>query len=79
MSALADRLSHAAFWKRLHMTLFWVWVALLPPTLLWWSQSVQYIVYMSWYAIAIGHISSWQAARAEKREEESEKNGGGDE
>ncbi len=78
MGKVAALMGHAVFWKRLHMVLFWAWVALLPPTLLWWSQSVQYIVYMSWYAIAIGHISSWQAARAEKREEDSEE-GGGDE
>lgn len=65
MGKVAALMGHAVFWKRLHMVLFWAWVALLPPTLLWWSQSV-------------GHISSWQAARAEKREEDSEE-GGGDE
>ncbi|MFG2359383.1 hypothetical protein [Streptomyces sp. NPDC048521] len=56
----------ALFWKRLHMVLFFAWVALLPPTLLWWRNSIAYVVLMSWYAIAIGHVSSWQASRAEE-------------
>jgi hypothetical protein len=64
-------LESAVFWKRLHLTLFFVWVILLAPTLLWWKESIPYIVAMSWYAIAIGHISSWQAARAERKEEKS--------
>jgi hypothetical protein len=58
------------FWKRLHLTMFVIWVALLPPTLLWWSNSLPYVVYMSWYAIAIGHVSSWQASRAEQEAED---------
>ncbi|MFD7995510.1 hypothetical protein [Streptomyces mexicanus] len=59
----------ATFWKRLHLAAFGVWVVLLPPTLLWWRNSITYIVLMSWYAIAIGHISSWQASRAEQEAE----------
>jgi hypothetical protein len=62
-------LGSARFWKRLHLALFAVWVLLLPPTILWWKDSIPYLVGMSWYAIAIGHISSWQAARAERKEE----------
>lgn len=59
----------AQFWKRLHLVLFSVWVALLPPTLLLWRDSIAYVVLMSWYAIAIGHVSSWQASRAEQEAE----------
>lgn len=60
----------AVFWKRLHLVLFFAWVVLLPPSLLWWRESIAYVVLMSWYAIAIGHISSWQASRAEQEAED---------
>jgi hypothetical protein len=60
----------AVFWKRLHLTLLGVWIVLLPPTLLWWRNSISYLVLMSWYAIAIGHVSSWQASRAEQESED---------
>jgi hypothetical protein len=35
------------------------------PTLLWFTQSVPYLVFMSLYAIITGHFSSYEATRAE--------------
>lgn len=62
----------AVFWKRVHLGLFFAWLLLLPPSILWWRESLPYLVGMSWYAIAIGHISSWQSARVERKEEKDE-------
>lgn len=52
---------------RLHLLMIVVWSLLLLPTLMWWRESVFWVVIMSWYAIVVGHWSSWEAARAEAK------------
>lgn len=56
-------------WKRIHLAVFTVMVALLPPTVTVWRNSTVYIVLMSWVAMAYAAISSWQASRVERMEE----------
>lgn len=51
---------------RLHLTMLCVWASLLVPSLLWWSDSLQWVIAMSLYANFVGHFSAWQAARAEE-------------
>jgi hypothetical protein len=62
---------HANF----HLVLTLTWIIMIVPTLLWWTQSVPYLVFMSLYAIITGHFSSYEATRAEiitKRQIEGE-------
>jgi hypothetical protein len=33
--------------------------------ILWWRDSVVWVVAMSWYAIVVSHAGAWQASRAE--------------
>ena len=51
---------------RVHFLAILLWSVLLLPTLLWWKQSLVWIVVMSWYANWVGHWSAWDAARAEQ-------------
>lgn len=44
-----------------------VWALLLIPTILWWKDSIFWVATMSLYANVVGHWSSYQAARAEKK------------
>lgn len=53
------------FWKRLHLVLTFVWILLIIPSLVLWSDSIMWVVFMSVWANVAGHFSSWQAARAE--------------
>lgn len=69
MDIRVNALHTAVFWQRFHLTMLAVWVVLLPPSVLWWKNSIPYLIFMSWYAIAIGHASSWQASRAEQEAE----------
>lgn len=49
-----------------------VWVALAPVALLTsLKNSIAFVILLSLYANAAGDISSWQAARAERKVEES--------
>jgi hypothetical protein len=58
----------AAFCRssRFHLYGTLLWLVLLPPTLLWWQDSIPYLVVLSWYANFIGSFSAYQAARAEE-------------
>jgi hypothetical protein len=51
--------------RRFHAVATMAWLALAVPTLLWWRESLFWIVGMSWYAIVISHAGAWQSARAE--------------
>ena len=58
------------FWRRFHMAATVAWAMLLVPTLLWWRESILWVASMSLYANMVGHWSAYQAARAEKEEED---------
>lgn len=46
------------------------WISMVPVSiLLGWVQSVAYVSALSIYALVTGHLSTWQAARVEERQE----------
>lgn len=51
--------------KRFHgwMTVFWA--VQIPPAMLWWQQSVPYLVFLSITTACLTSFSAWQATRAE--------------
>jgi hypothetical protein len=52
--------------ERAHLGLLAFWVAMVPPTILFWRDSVAYLVFISVYAIIVGHAAAFQAAKAER-------------
>jgi hypothetical protein len=60
------RFNQPAVAKKVHLALMGAWIALIPPTLLWWKESILWVLLISIYANIVGHWSSYQAARAEK-------------
>ena len=52
--------------RRVHLLLTLVWVGLAVPSLLWWSKSIAWLVFMSVYAIVATHWDAFQTARAEE-------------
>jgi len=59
------------FLAKFHGWMTLLWMVLIIPSLLFWSESVMWIVLMSVWANLAGHWSSWQAARAEVRVDEN--------
>jgi ABC-type lipoprotein release transport system permease subunit len=55
---------------RLHALLMAIWLLLTVPTLMFWSSSIEWLVWMSIYAIVAGHFAAWQASRVEVLETE---------
>ena len=56
--------------RRLHGWLTVIWFAAAFPIMIFWSESVQFLVFVSVYAVVTGHWSSWQAARVEEKQDE---------
>jgi len=50
----------------IHAWLMGVWFALGVPTVLWWKDSLIWVVAMSWYAIVASHWACREAAKADE-------------
>ncbi|EOY1013873.1 hypothetical protein ACP1I5_000715 [Klebsiella pneumoniae] len=60
------------FIKRCHLVAAVMWVGLAIPSLIWWKDSVLWVILISIYANIVGHLSGYSAARADQATEESE-------
>ncbi|HHC0997844.1 TPA: hypothetical protein ACN7D0_000335 [Klebsiella pneumoniae] len=60
------------FIKRCHLVVAVMWVGLAIPSLIWWKDSVLWVILISIYANIVGHLSGYSAARADQAAEESE-------
>lgn len=63
---LRDVLNEPKTWVRTHGFLAVTWTLLMIPSILWWRNSVSWIVLMSAWANVAGSAASWQAARADR-------------
>lgn len=46
------------------------WGILLILTIVWWRESIVWVVFMSWYANFVGHWSGQEAASAGEKAED---------
>ncbi|HBW4072223.1 TPA: hypothetical protein ME326_004834 [Klebsiella pneumoniae] len=60
------------FIKRCHLVAAVMWVGLAIPSLIWWKDSVLWVILISIYANIVGHLSGYSAARADQAAEERE-------
>ncbi|WP_323102998.1 hypothetical protein [Klebsiella quasipneumoniae] len=60
------------FIKRCHLVAAVMWVGLAIPSLIWWKDSVLWVILISIYANIVGHSSGYSAARADQAAEENE-------
>ncbi|MBK2371034.1 hypothetical protein ACKLKD_18795 [Klebsiella sp. 10982] len=60
------------FIKRCHLVAAVMWVGLAIPSLIWWKNSVLWVILISIYANIVGHLSGYSAARADEAAEENE-------
>jgi len=57
---------HTDHVRKLHAGLAAFWMILTIPAVLWWSESVTFLVFASLYANVAAHFSAYQGARAER-------------
>lgn len=55
---------------RFHLAATLVFLALIVPSMLWWANSVPYLVAISVWANFAGHLSAWQSARVERKQDQ---------
>lgn len=48
-----------------HLALAAIWALLGIPTVVWWKESILWVAFMSLWANVVGHLSAYDAARAE--------------
>lgn len=60
------------FIKRCHLVAAVMWVGLAITSLIWWKDSVLWVILISIYANIVGHLSGYSAARADQAAEENE-------
>jgi hypothetical protein len=53
--------------KYFHLTMMFVWVCLAVPGLLWWRDSIVFVIILSLYANFAGNFAGYQGARAEEQ------------
>lgn len=63
--SIIDTLGDPVAMRRVHGWATIVWFIAAIPMCLLLSNSLAFVVWLSVYAIVVGHFSSWQAARAE--------------
>ena len=55
--------------KMVHGWLAVFWLAAAFPIMIFWSQNVPFLVFISVYAVVTGHWASYQAAEAEEKQD----------
>lgn len=50
---------------RFNLIFTFVWIALTAPSLLWWKDSILWVILISIWANIVGHFSAYLAARSE--------------
>ena len=52
----------------LHLFAAGGWGLMSIPTVIWWSESILWVAFMSIYAIVIAHLASYEAALAKEQQ-----------
>lgn len=58
--------------KLFHLVMTVFWIGMIYPTIVYWKSSIEYLVFISIYAIIVSHIEAWQTSRLERKEEKKE-------
>lgn len=65
LARLREAWAKPATWRKVHARLTLIWLILIIPSVLWWRESIAWLVFMSVWANVAGHFSAWQGSRAE--------------
>jgi len=52
--------------SKLHITAAILWGLLAVPSILWWKDSILWVIFISLYANVATHLSGYEAARAKE-------------
>jgi len=69
-SKISEKFGDPTFLRKFHGVAVFVWIVLIPPTLILWPESITWLALMSIWANIAAHWSAWQASRVEVKEDE---------
>jgi aryl carrier-like protein len=72
MKKTVERFDDASFHVKFNLIMVGVRTLAMVPSVIWWRESVVWLVFMSWYANWVGHIAAWVAAKAEVAVEDTQ-------
>lgn len=58
--------------KTFHITMIALWILLIIPSILWWKDSILWVIFLSIYANIASHLAGYSGARAERKAEKQE-------
>jgi hypothetical protein len=58
--------------RRFHLLMMCVWAALSVPGILWWKESILFVIILSLYANIAGEFAAYQGARAEVKQDDDD-------
>jgi len=64
----------AQWLKQFHAAMTVFWLLMVYPTVVYWKSSIEFLVFISVYAIIISHAEAWQTSRLERQTEKKEAN-----
>lgn len=64
---LTEILTDPEYAVRAHGALFVFWVLMTIPAVIWWSDSLLFVIFISLYAIWVAHLAAMQGALADRR------------
>lgn len=56
--------------RRFHLMMMIVWAVLAVPGILWWRESILFVIILSIYANFAAEAAAYQGARSEERQDE---------
>lgn len=56
--------------RRFHLTMVFVWLLLSVPGIIYWKESILFVIILSLYANMEGSFAAYMAARSEKKQSE---------
>jgi multisubunit Na+/H+ antiporter MnhG subunit len=68
-------LNSPKFWRNFNGVCTVIWTLLIIPTVLWWTDSIVWVVFMSLWANIASHLAGYVAGRTEVKEDKREENG----
>jgi hypothetical protein len=69
LTKLRENLQDQRTMKMVHGWLAVFWLVAAFPIMIFWSQNVPFLVFISVYAVVTGHWASYQAAEAEEKQD----------
>lgn len=65
-------MSRSQLFRRFHGAATIFWIVMVIPTILYWKESVTYLVFLSIYTVILDHVGAWETLKLARSQEKSQ-------